>query len=97
MLKPITPREVKAQIVIPDGVFAAFNALIVKYYDGNRASFSMKEAAKAIATQMKCSQDKVYNKHWLDVESHYAKVGWIVRFNNTGYNETGDETFTFEG
>lgn len=97
MVKPIRPAEViETRIAsLPDGVIEAWNELIVQNFSGNSATVYQDEATNHIANKMQCSKQEVYNKHWLDIEEVYRKVGWLVKYDKPGYNESYDAFFVF--
>jgi hypothetical protein len=41
------------------------------------------------------TEAKIFDKHWLDVEDIYRRVGWKVRFDQPGYNEDYKAYFVF--
>jgi hypothetical protein len=96
-VKPITPKEVssKREASIPDAVLEVFNDLIVKYWSGSSATINQDEAAKLIAKKLKCSTEKLYDNHWMDVEPIYKKAGWSVKYDKPGYNESYEAYFVF--
>lgn len=96
-VKPITPKEVssKREASIPDAVLEVFNDLIVKHWSGSSATIKQDEAAKIIAKKLKCSEEKLYENHWMDVEPIYKKAGWSVKYDKPGYNESYDAYFVF--
>lgn len=96
-VKPITPKEVttKRRESIPDAVFEVFNDLIVKHWSGSSATIKQGEAAKLIAKKLKCSEEKLYENHWMDVEPIYRKAGWSVKYDKPGYNESYEAYFVF--
>ena len=96
-VKPITPKEVteKRQTSIPDAVFEVFNDLIVKYWNGHSATIKQDEAAKLISKKLKCSEEKLYDNHWMDVEPVYRKAGWGVGYDKPSFNETYEAYYVF--
>ena len=96
-VKPITPKEVteKRDSSIPDGVLKAFNDLITKHWTGSSATIKQDEAAKLAAKNLKCSTEKLYDNHWMDVEPIYRKAGWSVKYDKPGYNESYEAYFVF--
>lgn len=92
-VKPISPSQVKKEI--PEGVIEAFNELIQKYYHDGRAQFKLDEAVTLVCKKMKCKRDVPCGEHWMDVESLYEHAGWVVEFDNPGFNEIYPATYTF--
>ena len=97
MTEPITPKQALAQVdtTIPDGVFEAFNELIVKHLRNGVATFKQKDVAKLIAKKTGESQRDIFDNGWLDVEESYRKMGWKVSYDKPGLHETYEPTFEF--
>lgn len=97
MTKPITPKEALSQIdtTKPDGVYEAFNELIVKHLDNGTAIIQQKDVAKLIAKKTGKTQKEIFEKGWLNVEESYRKMGWKVSYDNPAFNETYEPTFEF--
>jgi hypothetical protein len=94
-MKPITPDEVaKGLKPIPDGVIAAFNALIVRRWDGYMAVVAQEDVLERLAVGDRARQ-QILDAHWLDIEGHYSEAGWDVEYDKPGYNETYDPKFIF--
>lgn len=101
--KPIRPSEVSKlkQKAVPPEVFDAFNEMIAENWDGSSANFTQKDVvAKIVAMVPKVGGERVsvstiYDRHWLDVEGHYRKAGWVVDYDKPGYNEIYEANFTF--
>jgi len=96
--KPITPAEVeqlRAERVIPQEVFEAFNELIAEAWDGKEAVVDQDKIVRRIAGMLATTTEEVCLRHWLDVEPLYQAVGWDVAYDKPGYNETCPATFTF--
>jgi hypothetical protein len=97
-VKPITPKEVVKEklLSIPDEVIEAFNELIAKNWDGYRAGMKQDDIVALIKQKMSLKKDDtIFERHWLDVEDIYRKVGWIVEYDKPAYNESYDATFEF--
>jgi len=77
MTVPITPREVRENLVKPDDVFNSFNELIMKHWDGTEAKFSAEEVTKLIAAKMKMDP-RTIGANYLLVDRAYANFGWYV-------------------
>lgn len=94
---PITPDEAgkaKSQ-AIPDEVIAAFNDLIAQTYSNGRSHFTLERVVALLVTRGFTKVD-LYNNHWLDVEPIFRSAGWIVEYDQPGYNESYDATYTFK-
>ena len=97
-MKPIKPSEVIAlkKTSFPPEVLEAVNELIAKNFSGRRSEFLMKDAANLIASKMGSPIALVYKEKFLDVEDIYRAEGWLVTFDNPGYNEDYEAKYTFE-
>lgn len=97
MSGPIKPKDVQKNkdILLPEGVFQAFNELIVEKWDGSSATFTQEEAGKRVASVLSLPIGEIYLRRYLDVESAYRKAGWKVEFDHAGYNEFYDSFFKF--
>ena len=97
MTGPIKPSEVttvKASY-IPDGVFEAFNTLIVENMDGNTARVKQCDVVARITLKLNCERQVVFDKGWLEIEDVYREVGWDVEYDKPGFNENYDAFFKF--
>lgn len=96
-VKPIKPKEAALKKVsdIPDGVIKAFNTLIVKNLSNGYSQVTQKDAVNEIVKNMGCDREDIFNKNWLDIESHYRKAGWKVKYDKPGYNESYEAFFEF--
>jgi hypothetical protein len=96
---------------IPDEVIESFNEMIAKTYFNGRASFKQDDVLKLVVDKMEATKNKdsssddnwikqshseIFDNHWLDVEDIYRRVGWDVKYDKPGYNETYSATFTFK-
>jgi hypothetical protein len=92
-MPPIKPTDVTLlkTAIIPEGVFEAFNDMIVKHWNGRCATFNVKDVAMLAAKKMDCSSTAVYEQKWLDVEPSYREAGWKVEYDHESY----PATFTF--
>jgi hypothetical protein len=85
---PITPSEVidaKAERMPPQ-VLAVFNALIAENWNDHRSHFTLKEVYARLPG---------IDSKWLNVEGIYRKAGWTVTYDQPGYCEDYEATFTF--
>lgn len=100
-MKPITPQEALDNVekAFPEFVFEAVNNCINQNYFG-KSSFTIKqdEIMKEILKLAPegTTRQEVFDKHWMDFENAYRKVGWVVEYDKPGYNETYDAFFTFK-
>jgi hypothetical protein len=96
MIKPISPDKVCLK-KIPDEVIDVFNKLITKNFDGTESYIKQKEVVSEIKKQLKLKNtDIIFDNCWLDVEPLFREAGWIVVFDNPGFNETYEPSFTFK-
>ena len=95
MSKPIRPDEVlsKKAESIPDEVFAAFNELITKNWNGQQSQVTQKSVVSLI--RRKLDDSKTFDSHWLDIEDIYRNAGWVVKYDKPGFNEDYDSLFVF--
>ena len=97
MSKPITPAEVvdKKKEQLPNEVIDAFNALIAANITNGRARIRVEDIITLIKLKLGVTREQVYEKHYLDVEDIYREVRWKVEYDQPGYCESYDATFTF--
>lgn len=101
MTKPITPREALKSTAtqIPDVVFDVFNEFLS---DRVRVGRSVRIGQDEVVAALKVkgwNQDEIdeaFERGHLDVESHYEKAGWSVEYDKRGYNEDGEDSWTFK-
>ena len=99
MTKPIKPVEVKKEI--PDEIIQAFNDLITESYDGEEAYVKQDDAMERAMMNFKkagkrIKRDDIFKKGWMDVEAHYRKAGWQVKYDKPAYCEDYDASFIFK-
>lgn len=87
---------------IPSFVFKAVNTLLYKHWDGYSAQITQDEILNEINIPEKYSDMSkqafrrlVFDKHWLDIEPHYEKLGWTVQYDKPGFNEDYKAFFLF--
>jgi hypothetical protein len=85
-VEAITPtdiRQLKAD-GIPEEIITAFNSLIVKNWDGNKAVIRQEEVAERAKGLFYMAKgidvQDIYDRHWLEVELIYEAKGWNVRY-----------------
>lgn len=95
MVSPIRPEQVEArkQAAIPVELIAAVNDLIVKHWDGSRARVFAKDIVAAVADTYTAKE--LYAHRWMDFEPTFREAGWAVTYDQPGYNETYDASYTF--
>ena len=86
-MKPITPAQIEKykRRAVPRQVIQAFNQLIAERWDGSRSHVLQEDAVDRIIALMKPLDDdaftkRLYDRHWLDIERLYRKVGWSVLY-----------------
>ena len=97
-IKPISPKEVEQTIGknIPDTVIVAVNNLLRKTYKNGCAHFTQIELIKEIRSlDCKLTSAILFKNDWLDIEPVFEREGWIVDYDNPGFNETYEASFTF--
>jgi len=89
MTEPIKPDEVSIHQAdsLPDEVIEAWNAAIVKRWDGIEARVSVMDVAFEISEKMHLQTEIVVTKGYTRVESIYRGQGWKVE------REDGRDTF----
>lgn len=94
---PIRPENmtVAKQASLPDAVITVFNELIIKHWDGRRATITQDEAV-ALMVNRGLNRKEIFDQGWLNVEDIYRQAGWVVEYDKPGYNETYLATFTFK-
>lgn len=96
-MKPIAPTEVseaKAK-ALPEGVIEVFNTLIALKFNAGAAVLDLAETAAEVAAKLGLSQKEIFEKGYMDVEPIYRSAGWVVHFDQPGYNESYPATYTF--
>lgn len=99
MSKPIKPSEVAAKKLesIPTEIIDAFNELIAENWkEGSKSScFKKKEVITLIRSKLDISENDIYARSYLDIESVFKSAGWKVAYDKPGYNENYDGFYTF--
>lgn len=103
----ISPKEA-ILLELPKEVTDAFNTLIEEAFDGQEAVIYQGEAVDLILKNFAASDAKkygegclprvrqwIFDKGYLNVESHYEAVGWVVDYDKPGYNEDYEAKFIF--
>ena|SRR5258706_447572 len=98
-IKPITPKEVKDyRKSIPDFVINIFNNLILTNFKDS-AVITQDEVINYIMAAPEFSgftRNDIFDKGWLDIESHFRDAGWEVKYDKPGYNEIYAARFYFK-
>lgn len=95
-IRPINVDEIERlkDDVIPDEVILTFNELIVKNFHNGSAKFSLNAVVQS-AKAKGINKQEAFDHHWFDVEPMFRAVGWQVKFDNPGYNESYEAYFVF--
>lgn len=99
---PIRPEDLTAAKTkdIPQAVFDAFDAAIIRAWDGRRSVVNQNEVATDAHRRLRraghtLSREQMFDNGWLDVEDTYRDLGWHVVYDKPGFNEDYPATFTF--
>lgn len=105
-VNPITPNEICQEI--PDWVIEGANNCIKKHWvELNQEShFTQEELISEIIKVYdkknpqeqkthSCLRTMLFDRHYLDIEPIYEKVGWKVEYDKPSYYETYEANFTF--
>lgn len=103
-VKPITPNEICQEI--PDWVIEGANNCIKKHWVelNQESKFTQDELISEIIKVYEkyhqetkfCLRSMLFDRHYLDIEPIYEKVGWKVYYDKPAYNETYEPNFTFK-
>lgn len=101
---PISPVEAKNKKGnnIPEVVFNAFNSLIIKNLIRGSAKIIQNDVVDLICLEVNPETSKnftskeIFDNHWLDIEEHYEKAGWKVKYNKPFFDESFDAFFIFQ-
>ena len=107
VVEPVTPAELNSNLksVFPAYVVEAFNNLIKSNFRGGVNSFDITQeeavneiinVAKSDKYDTKVTRDTIFKSKWLDIEILFAKFGWLVKYDQPGYNETYKGFYTFK-
>ncbi len=97
-MKPITKEEATIQLdnrVFPDFVIQAFNECISESQIKRTKVVTQENVIDRIIKLGNVTKKDVFENHWLDVEEHYRKAGWKVRYDRPGFNEDYKAYFEF--
>lgn len=97
--KPISPDVAKLKFYdnIPDIIIDAVNALIIKNYNPNTNSSTVKkkDIVNAVIGDDDIKESTIYDNHWLDFEPLYRAEGWDVEFDSPDWDEHYDSFYKF--
>ena len=98
-IKPIKPGEIQdiKNAIIPDIIIDCINELLLKNWNGERATFKQNELLEIILLKdTTLTGQKLMKEHLLDFEDIYRKQGWVVEYDKPGYNEEYEAYFVFK-
>lgn len=104
-VKPITPKEAVnyKENNFPSEVIATFNELIVKNMKEKCAHIYQEEVITLILEKMSKNEKykmiqkgDIFKNGWLDVEPLFRSLGWIVKYDKPGYDESYSAFFEFK-
>lgn len=99
MVKPIKPQKIykKRLETFPDVMIEAVNRLIAQEWDGFSATITQDEIINLFLSLSPSTvdEDEIFDNHWLDFEPIFEKAGWKVTYDQPGYCETYDASYTF--
>lgn len=96
-MKPIGPNDVADEKVrtFPPEVWEVFNTLIAASSVRGVAKVSQKRVTEALVAKG-YTWPQISAGGWLNVEDVYTKLGWIVKYDKPGWDESYDPTYSFE-
>ena len=96
-VQPITPNEVVERRLndIPDIVFEIVNKMLIQEFRSGRAIIKQTDIVAALETQHNIPRQHIFDRGWLDIESHYRTAGWEVKYDKPAYYENYDAFFEF--
>lgn len=95
-MKPIKPEEIINSLdsILPDSVVQAVNNLLKEKYRGGTVAITQKEiVSEIIRIDPNLTRKQIFDKNMLDFEPIFRKMGWIVKYDSPGWNETYYEEF----
>jgi len=98
MVEIITPDEVRKsrKDYIPEVVFKEINNLIVEKFDGVESKVLQEEIIQRICNEETgLTSQKVFERHYLDIEDFYKEAGWKVTYDKPAYCENYKAYFIF--
>lgn len=97
-IKPITPEEAlkdRINTIHPD-IIKIINSFIKERYSSEKIIVKIEVPEiieKFLEINPSSDKQEIINKHWLDFESVYEAVGWKVKYDKPGFNETNFPSF----
>lgn len=96
-MNPMTPTEVlEKSTMIPSEVFSIVNELLVDRMNPSKEIVLMlEELVKLIKERMNINRTEIFNKHMMDFEEDYNKIGWKCEFHKPERDESFESFFRF--
>ena len=97
-MKALSPKDVFAKKKpIPDEIIGIVNGLLVENQTQERGiRIFQDEILQRIFSEPGIERAKVFKNGWLDIEGHYKKSGWKVKYDSPAYGEDFKAYFYFE-
>jgi len=91
-MPPISPYDITNDI--PEKVFDAFNKLIAQKFNGIVSVIYQEEIVKALV-DLGMDRIEIFDKGFLNIEDHYRRAGWVVKYEKNMTYSYGDSFFSF--
>jgi hypothetical protein len=102
-VKPISPIDAKkdAKSNIPDWVVTGINNAISANYRKAGFSILQSEIVRFILkespnTAKAAWKKKIFDNGWMDFEPLFENVGWVIKYDKPGFNESYEPSFEFK-
>lgn len=104
MAGPISPNDIADAKLkyIPEGVFDAFNEMIIEKFNGDTARVELRDVRRRIILKVPeydgqvVTDQFVFERGWLDIEAVYERNGWSsVKFIKAAYDENFNSYYEF--
>jgi len=101
-VKPISPEEIgdKKAATIPAAMIQAVNELLAIKWNGSSAVLRQDDILKRYfeisgLADTRENHEKLFERHAMDFEDMYRKLGWKVYYDRPAYNESYEPTYEF--
>jgi hypothetical protein len=102
-VQPLTKQQVKKNLadrVFPDFVIQAFNECITESNTKGSTTVMQEDVITRILELGSVElgvleRHTIFENNWLDIELHYKKAGWKVKYDKPGFNESYKAYFVF--
>lgn len=103
-MKPITPKQASEanKTELPEYVIKAVNDLIVEHYYPKGFQLHQDKVVNKIITvaqyeyNILVTREEIFSKKFLDFESYYNSVGWVVDYEKAPYYSPHDSHYKFQ-